>query len=82
MRVVPSLISGLCFCAISLSALASSGATQGAKKSNPENDHIYESCVGTCKGTFCDEAFADIEFAIEFIDAAEDDCERNGSGIN
>lgn len=32
-------------------------------------------CVGTCLGIFCNDKFADIDKAMEFIDAAENFCD-------
>lgn len=80
MNRLKKLTLGVC-----LVAFSTVGFCETISSSDPapaKEDPIYEGCVGTCKGTYCDPAFADVEFAHDFIDAAEDDCEKNGSRLN
>lgn len=68
-------------CLITFSSVGLCEASSSSDPAPAKEDPIYEGCVGTCKGTYCDPAFADVEFAVEFIDAAEEDCEKNGSRV-
>lgn len=80
MNRLKKLTLGVC-----LVAFSTVGFCETSSSSDPapaKEDPIYEACVGTCKGTYCDEAFADVKFAIKFMDEAEDDCEKNGSRLN
>ena len=80
MNRLKKLTLGVC-----LVAFSTVGFCETSSSSDPapaKEDPIYEGCVYTCKGIYCDEAFADVKFAIMFIEAAEDDCEKNGSRLN
>ena len=80
MNRLKELTLGVCLVAFSTVGFCE---TSSSSESDPaKEDPIYEACVGTCKGTYCDPAFADVEFAIKFMDDAEDDCEKNGSRLN
>ena len=69
-------------CLVAFSTVSFCETISSSDPAPAKEDPIYEGCVGTCKGTYCDPAFADVEFAHDFIDAAEDDCEKNGSRLN
>lgn len=78
MNRLKELTLGVC-----LVAFSTVGFCETSSSSDPapaKEDPIYEGCVYTCKGSYCDPAFSDVKFAIMFIEEAEDDCEKNGNG--